>query len=209
MRRALRRCERVLADLPTVEHLHQEGITQARAANLFGLEQDFLDQPAPVLDAPRDIDVLFVGNWHAAAQRHRLPWLGHLARLRSRWNVVLATGAHGVAVAIVQGEEEAVLQGQPFRDGGACGSAGSWSGHGCTVRNGWITGLTGGDFGPVTDPLLISVPDTCSRSIAFGAWHRCSPRRRNATAVPLSIQLGVSLESAQLLSGLRIPYPDR
>jgi GT2 family glycosyltransferase/Flp pilus assembly protein TadD len=94
-RRVLRRCELVLADLPTVQRLHQEGIRHARAANLFGLGHDFLDQPLPELNALRDIDILFIGNWHPAVQRQRLAWLGRLARLRSRWNVLLATKIYG------------------------------------------------------------------------------------------------------------------
>lgn len=39
--------------------------------------------------------MLFVGNVQPAVQRERLAWLGRLARLRSRWNVVLAAGAFG------------------------------------------------------------------------------------------------------------------
>src|SRR5262249_25085856 len=87
LRRLLPRCEGVLADPRPVERLHRAGIHHARAANLFGVEQDFLAAPLPAVDAPRDIDVLFVGNWSPAVQRERLPWLGRLARLRSRWNV--------------------------------------------------------------------------------------------------------------------------
>jgi len=109
MRRGLRRCERVLADLPTVQRLHQEGIAQARAANLFGLEQDFLDRPAPDLDGIRDIDILFVGNWQCAVQKDRLAWLGRLARLRSRWHVVLATGIHGDAYSELLGRSRIIF----------------------------------------------------------------------------------------------------
>jgi hypothetical protein len=91
-RHALPLCERVLADGPTVERLRRAGITHARPANLFGLTQPFLDLPAA---GKRDIDILFVGNTQPAVQRERLVWLGRLAKLRSRWNVVIATGVFG------------------------------------------------------------------------------------------------------------------
>src|SRR5437660_1485511 len=45
-RRALPCCDLVLADAPTVERLHQQGIAHARPANLFGLGRAFLEQPA-------------------------------------------------------------------------------------------------------------------------------------------------------------------
>src|SRR5262249_37155358 len=92
-RQALRHCERVLADLPTVERLKHEGITHARQANLFGLGRDFFEQPGSGL--PRDIDILFIGNLAEPIQRDRLSWLGRLARLRSRWNVQIGTGIEG------------------------------------------------------------------------------------------------------------------
>src|SRR5205807_266996 len=94
-RRVLRRCEAVLADLPTVERLHAEGIPQAHPANLFGLERCFLEPPSE--EIPRDIDVLFAGNLHPAVQCQRLAWLGRLARLRPRWNIVVTTGLSRLA----------------------------------------------------------------------------------------------------------------
>jgi GT2 family glycosyltransferase/predicted Zn-dependent protease len=86
-------CELVLADAPTVDALTRAGFGQARAANLFGLARAFLEEPWP--EAPRNIDVLFVGNTHPAVQRRRLPWLGRLARLADRWRVVIDAGVFG------------------------------------------------------------------------------------------------------------------
>jgi GT2 family glycosyltransferase/tetratricopeptide (TPR) repeat protein len=92
-RPCLARCERVLTDTAGVEALAGAGLSNARAANLFGLERAFLESPRP--DVPRDIDILFVGNRHPAVQRERLAWLGRLARLADRWRVVLAAGVFG------------------------------------------------------------------------------------------------------------------
>ena len=43
----------------------------------------------------RDIDMLVVGNFNSAVQRERMPWLGRLARLSRRCNVVMRTGVFG------------------------------------------------------------------------------------------------------------------
>ena len=68
--RCLRRCDLVLADAPTVEAVHREGVPQARAVNLFGLDRTF---PAGGPAATnRDIDILFIGNCHPAVQHLRL-----------------------------------------------------------------------------------------------------------------------------------------
>ncbi len=92
-RHALRRCDLVLVDVPGVEALSREGFHHARPANLFGCAPELLDGPWP--DGPRDIDVLFVGNLHAAVQRDRLPWLGRLARLSAKWSVMITSGVFG------------------------------------------------------------------------------------------------------------------
>jgi hypothetical protein len=92
-RRLLRHVDLVLTDAMGVETLVQEGIAQASAANLYGSAPDFLEGPWP--DGPKDIDVLFIGNFHPAIQRERLSWLGRLAKLAGRWRVELATGVFG------------------------------------------------------------------------------------------------------------------
>jgi GT2 family glycosyltransferase/Tfp pilus assembly protein PilF len=94
-RRHLRRAELVLADTVGVDALARAGLRHARAANLHGCGRSHLDRP--LADAPRDIDVLFVGNLHPAVQRERLPWLGRLASLGDRWRVVIRTGVFGAA----------------------------------------------------------------------------------------------------------------
>src|SRR5262249_9722175 len=75
--------------------LTQSGIANARAMNLFACEQAFLDGPWP--QTPRDVDVLFIGNFHFGVQRERLRWLGRLGDLADRWRVALHTGVYGEA----------------------------------------------------------------------------------------------------------------
>jgi GT2 family glycosyltransferase/tetratricopeptide (TPR) repeat protein len=91
-RRQLRPCEAVLTDTAGVEALACEGI-KARAVNLYGCEPAFLEAQVP--ESERDIDLLYVGNLHPAVQRERLAWLGRLARLGSRWRVVIHAGVFG------------------------------------------------------------------------------------------------------------------
>jgi glycosyltransferase involved in cell wall biosynthesis len=43
------------------------------------------------LEAPRDIDILFVGTLHDALRRERARWLSRLASMGRRWNVVIRT----------------------------------------------------------------------------------------------------------------------
>jgi GT2 family glycosyltransferase/predicted Zn-dependent protease len=89
----MRQCELVLTDMPGVEVLARSGIHHARAANLFGLDRAFLDNPPP--EGPRDLDILFCGNLHPSVQRQRLPWLGRLAALAGRYRVAIRTGVFG------------------------------------------------------------------------------------------------------------------
>lgn len=91
--RRLYACALILTDPAGVRAFHREGLIQARVANLFGLEREFLDDMPTA--GRRDIDVLFVGSLQRAVQRERLSWLGRLARLADRWNVVIRTGVHG------------------------------------------------------------------------------------------------------------------
>jgi glycosyltransferase involved in cell wall biosynthesis/predicted Zn-dependent protease/predicted O-methyltransferase YrrM len=86
-------CELVLTDTASAEALSRAGVTAARAANLFGCAPSSMENPAP--ESPRDIDILFCGNLQQAIQRERLPWLGRLGPLGTRWRVVIATGIFG------------------------------------------------------------------------------------------------------------------
>jgi GT2 family glycosyltransferase len=92
-RRCLRRCDLVLTDAAGVDVMRRAGITHVRAADLFGCESSFLEKS--LLDGPRDIDILFVGNVSSAVQRERLAWLGRLARLSERRRVAILTSIHG------------------------------------------------------------------------------------------------------------------
>lgn len=91
-RATLPRFDRVLTDRPGVAAFRRHGIAHARAANLFGLGDEWLEPTEPV---ERDVDVLFVGNLHPAVQRQRNGWLGRLARLGDRYRVRIATGVFG------------------------------------------------------------------------------------------------------------------
>lgn len=92
-RLCLPRCELVLADTAGVEAFGRAGIRHVRAVNLYGCGRSWLGPQPPY--GPRDIDVLFVGNFHPAVQRERLPWLARLAQLAGRWRVVLRGGVFG------------------------------------------------------------------------------------------------------------------
>jgi Glycosyl transferases group 1 len=92
-RRVLRHCDLILTDPVGVEVMQREGIEHVRAANLYGLEQSWIDYSWP--GTKRDIDVLFVGNFNPAVQRERLASIARLAELRPKWNVVLASNVHG------------------------------------------------------------------------------------------------------------------
>ncbi|HEV8058264.1 MAG TPA: glycosyltransferase [Gemmataceae bacterium] len=92
-RHTLPHCDRVLTDAPGVEALRRLGIAQASTANLFGLGRDFDEHAWP--DQPRDIDILFVGNFHPIVQQERLPWIARLARLGYRWSVEIRQGVFG------------------------------------------------------------------------------------------------------------------
>jgi len=92
----LPKCDLVLSDAVGVEVMKRAGMTHVRQANLFGLERNaFLAEHTE--NAERDIDVLFCGNLHPAAQGERLPWLERVARLGERWNVQIHSGVFGEA----------------------------------------------------------------------------------------------------------------
>src|SRR5262245_23690273 len=90
----------LLADAPSVERFHRQGLHHARPANLYGVEQVFLDEGGTA--GVRDIDVLFVGNLNPHLQGERLPWLQRLARLRPRFNVQILTDAWGADYRALQ-----------------------------------------------------------------------------------------------------------
>lgn len=92
-RRRLNQSDLIFTDTVGVETLAREGIHHTRTAILYGCEKLYVERPWP--EGKRDIDVLFVGNVHPAVQRERLSWLGRLALLGKRWNVVIATGVFG------------------------------------------------------------------------------------------------------------------
>ena len=87
------RCDLVLADVAGTERFTAAGLEHARPAFLYGSEPDYYE-PSPD-PAPRDIDILFVGNLHPAVGRDRHPWLARVAALADRWNVVIRTGVFG------------------------------------------------------------------------------------------------------------------
>jgi len=89
-RHCLPACDLVLTDTVGVETLARQGLRHGRVANIFGCERVYLESPPSA--AERDIDVLFVGSFHPAMQRERLPWLGRVAALAERWKVVLTNG---------------------------------------------------------------------------------------------------------------------
>jgi GT2 family glycosyltransferase/tetratricopeptide (TPR) repeat protein len=94
LRRICKRCELVLTDAKGVETFQRQGIAQVKQATLFGLEQCWLETTDV---GKRDIDVLFIGNFHPAVHAERSPWLGRLAAVGKRWNVKLLTQVNGKA----------------------------------------------------------------------------------------------------------------
>ncbi len=104
----LPRCDVVFTDLPGVARLQQAGHSHVYAANLFGLDMESM---AGLREnyGPRDIDVLFVGNCQPAVQRERLEWLGRLARLGQRWNIVIRDRVFGAEYRELLGRSKIVF----------------------------------------------------------------------------------------------------
>lgn len=86
-------CDLVLTDTLGVETLQRAGIQLARIAPLFGGPRALIEADWP--ESERNIDLLFVGNTHPAVQRERQSYLGRLAALHGRWNVVIRAGVFG------------------------------------------------------------------------------------------------------------------
>lgn len=89
----LRCSDLVLTDALGAEMMRRAGINQVRPAILFGGERDFLEATWP--EQPRDIDVLFVGNFNTPVQRERLALLGRIAPLGQKRKVLFATNIYG------------------------------------------------------------------------------------------------------------------
>jgi GT2 family glycosyltransferase/tetratricopeptide (TPR) repeat protein len=92
-RACLPACDWAVTDTWGAELLTRAGLTHVRPGNLCGCERVFVESSWP--EQPRDIDLLIVGNFNPAVQRERMPWLGRLARLGRRWNVVCRAGVFG------------------------------------------------------------------------------------------------------------------
>jgi GT2 family glycosyltransferase/predicted Zn-dependent protease len=92
-RRRLAACDWAATDTGGAELLNRAGLGHARPGNLCGCDRAFVEGPWP--ERTRDIDLLVVGNFNPAVQRERAPWLGRLARLAGRWNVVFRAGVFG------------------------------------------------------------------------------------------------------------------
>jgi glycosyltransferase involved in cell wall biosynthesis len=86
-------CDMIFADAQSVIAINRSGLGRARPAILYGRGADHLITADPC--APRDIDILFIGNFNAAVQGDRLPWLARLGRLADRHHVVVRGGLFG------------------------------------------------------------------------------------------------------------------
>jgi tetratricopeptide (TPR) repeat protein len=86
-RAVLNRCDLVICDHATADALRRLGIDYIHVPTRWDAAPLPLGSIVP--HVPRDIDLLFMGDLHPAAQRECLPWLGRLARLRRRWHVYL------------------------------------------------------------------------------------------------------------------------
>jgi glycosyltransferase involved in cell wall biosynthesis/SAM-dependent methyltransferase len=86
-------CDFIFTDWRGAETMAQAGLPPALFNNMYGCPSSWAEKPWPKV--PRDIDILFVGSFQSAIHRDRLPWLGRLAGLGRRWNVMLATKVYG------------------------------------------------------------------------------------------------------------------
>jgi GT2 family glycosyltransferase/predicted Zn-dependent protease len=114
---AAERCDLLVSDPRGAEALRRAGRGHALAGTLHGCDPALLEQPWP--DGPRDIDVLFAGGLHAAADRLRLPWVARLAHLADRWNVVIRANVAEEEYRALLARARIVVADEG--SGGACG----------------------------------------------------------------------------------------
>jgi tetratricopeptide (TPR) repeat protein len=91
-RHCLGQLDLVLTDSAGAEAMRGLGLENVQVANLIGAQRGWLEAAAGTL---RDLDIVFVGNLDAAVQRRRLAWLGRLAQLSERWQVVIGSSVYG------------------------------------------------------------------------------------------------------------------
>lgn len=83
----------VLSDHPGVAQLRRLGYE--RAAPMLPWGWDAAAHPLHPVDAPRDIDVLFIGSRNPAIHTSRERWLARLGRLGERLDVRIVSDVHG------------------------------------------------------------------------------------------------------------------
>ena len=84
----------LFADANGADRLRALGFPNVAAAQLWSFDPD-LHRRLPGVE--RDIDILLIGNFNHDIQRDRCRWLGRVARLSSRYKVLLAAGIYGQA----------------------------------------------------------------------------------------------------------------
>ena len=82
-------CDLLIGDVSLAKRAQAFGWPRVVVSPMHGIEDRFAYS---MPECERDIDILFVGNLHAAVQRERLPWLSRLASLGERWRVQIASG---------------------------------------------------------------------------------------------------------------------
>ncbi len=82
----------LFADSNGADRLRALGFQNVASAPLWSFDPD-LHRRIP--DIERDIDILLVGNFNHEIQRERSRWLGRIARLSSRYRVLLTAGVYG------------------------------------------------------------------------------------------------------------------
>jgi tetratricopeptide (TPR) repeat protein len=80
--------DRLWADIHGCERLAAAGVANTRVVVPFGCPGGL---PAVAVDGPRDLDLVWVGNFNAAIHRDRLRWATRVARLGGRYQVRFAS----------------------------------------------------------------------------------------------------------------------